>query len=152
MAKTFKQIQTEVMKIARKKGLSEADAMQMIRNEMDKHNVSPPKGMATKKESEGDPKEKVKGQKQKMKERDNKDRGGLSDSKKKKVPVISIGIGMAEFKKDPSKKAKMMRGGMANKKEHMYSNGGSVTDNLNPGLRALQKERPDVVAKILKKS
>ena len=99
MAKTFKQIQTEVMKIARKKGLSEADAMQMIRNEMDKHNVSPPKGMATKKEYEGDPKEKVKGQKQKMKERDNKDKGGLSDSKKKKVPVISIGIGMAEFKK-----------------------------------------------------
>ena len=76
-------------------------------------------------------------------------KGGL---KTKKVPVISIGVGMAEFKKDPSKKAKMMRGGMANKKEHMYSNGGSVTDNLNPGLRALQKERPDVVAKILKKS
>mgnify|MGYP003149614528 FL=1 len=152
MAKTFKQIQTEVMKIARKKGLSEADAMRMLRNEMDKHDVSPPKGMATKKEYEGDPKRGIKGQKQKMEERDNKNKGGLSDSKKKKVPVISIGIGMAEFKKDPSKKAKMMRGGMANKKEHMYSNGGSVTDKLNPGLRALQKERPDVVANILKKS
>ena len=163
MAKTFKQIQTEVMKIARKKGLSEADAMRMLRNEMDKHDVSPPKGMATKKEYEGDPKRGIKGQKQKMEERDNKDKGGLSDSKKKKVPVISIGIGMAEIKKDidkfhiqdqkhPSKKAKMMRGGMANKKEHMYSNGGSVTDKLNPGLRALQKERPDVVANILKKS
>ena len=49
--------------------------------------------------------------------------------KKKKVPVIAISVGMAEMKKDPSKKAKMMRGGMANKKEHMYSNGGSVTDN-----------------------
>jgi|TARA_R100001129_G_scaffold95314_1_gene64957 hypothetical protein len=73
-------------------------------------------------------------------------------AKKKKVPVIAISVGMAEMKKDPSKKAKMMRGGMANKKMHMYSNGGSVTDNLNPGLRALQKERPDVVAKILKKS
>lgn len=72
--------------------------------------------------------------------------------KKKKVPVISISVGMAEIKKDPSKKAKMMRGGTANKKEHMYSNGGSVTDKLNPGLRALQKERPDVVANILKKS
>ena len=72
--------------------------------------------------------------------------------KKKKVPVIAISVGMAEMKKDPSKKAKMMRGGMANKKEHMYSNGGSVTDKLNPGLRALQKERPDVVAKILNKS
>ena len=152
MAKTFKQIQTEVMKIARKKGLSEADAMRMLRNEMDKHDVSPPKGMATKKEYEGDPKRGIKGQKQKMEERDNKDKGGLSDSKKKKVPVISIGIGMAEFKKDPSKKAKMMRGGTANKKEHMYSNGGSVTDNLNPGLRALQKVRPDVVKNILDKS
>ena len=73
-------------------------------------------------------------------------------TKKKKVPVIAISVGMAEMKKDPSKKAKMMRGGMANKKMHMYSNGGSVTDNLNPGLRALQKERPDVVANILKKS
>ena len=72
--------------------------------------------------------------------------------KKKKVPVIAISVGMAEMKKHPSKKAKMMRGGMANKKEHMYSNGGSVTDKLNPGLRALQKERPDVVAKILNKS
>ena len=70
--------------------------------------------------------------------------------KKSGVPVIAISVGM--MKKDPSKKAKMMRGGMANKKMHMYSNGGSVTDNLNPGLRALQKERPDVVANILKKS
>ena len=48
------------------------------------------------------------------------------------------------------KKAMMMRGGMANGKVHMYATGGSVKD-LNPGLRALQKERPDVVAKILKK-
>lgn len=49
----------------------------------------------------------------------------------------------------PKPKARMMRGGMANGKVHMYSAGGSVKD-LNPGLRALQKERPDVVAKILK--
>ena len=72
--------------------------------------------------------------------------------KRKKVPVIAISVGMAEMKKDPSKKAKMMRGGMANNKEHMYSNGGSVTDKLNPGLRALQKVRPDVVKNILEKS
>ena len=71
--------------------------------------------------------------------------------KKKKVPVVTIGIGMAEFSKG-KKKTKMMRGGMANGKPHMYSNGGSVTDKLNPGLRALQKKRPDVVANILKKS
>jgi len=75
-------------------------------------------------------------------------KGGMST---KKVPVITIGVGMAEFPKG-KKKTQMMRGGMANKKEHMYSAGGSVTDKLNPGLRALQKERPDVVAKILKKS
>ena len=48
------------------------------------------------------------------------------------------------------RKAQMMKGGMANGKVHMYSAGGDVTDKLNPGLRALQKERPDVVAKILK--
>jgi len=53
----------------------------------------------------------------------------------KKVPVISIGIGMAEFPKG-KKKAQMMRGGMANGKPHMYSNGGAVTDNA--GLRALK--------------
>ena len=50
----------------------------------------------------------------------------------------------------PKPKARMMRGGMANGKVHMYSAGGDVTDKLNPGLRALKKERPDVVAKILK--
>tara|TARA_R110000822_G_scaffold154602_1_gene294353 strand:+ start:263 stop:478 length:216 start_codon:yes stop_codon:yes gene_type:complete len=69
----------------------------------------------------------------------------------KKVPVISIGVGMAEMKKGkPTKtnKSKMMRGGMANGKEHMYAAGGSVTEN--PGLKALAKTRPDVVAKILK--
>tara|TARA_Y100000004_G_C8944618_1_gene425733 strand:- start:342 stop:743 length:402 start_codon:yes stop_codon:yes gene_type:complete len=72
--------------------------------------------------------------------------------KKKKVPVIAISVGMADMPKNGKGKAKMMRGGMANGKPHMYSNGGSVTDKLNPGLRALQKERPDVVANILKKS
>ena len=55
----------------------------------------------------------------------------------KKVPVISIGVGMAEL---PKGKAKMMRGGMANGKAHMYSNGGSVTDNA--GLRALKASGP----------
>ena len=66
----------------------------------------------------------------------------------KKVPVISIGVGMAEMRKGKSKKGKtaMMRGGMANGKEHMYAAGGSVND----GLKALAKTRPDVVAKILK--
>tara|TARA_R100001510_G_C7598730_1_gene166022 strand:- start:321 stop:683 length:363 start_codon:yes stop_codon:yes gene_type:complete len=44
------------------------------------------------------------------------------------------------------KKTAMMRGGMANGKEHMYAAGGVVND----GLKALAKTRPDVVAKILK--
>ena len=57
----------------------------------------------------------------------------------KKVPVITIGVGMAEFPKG-KKKTQMMRGGMANGKAHMYSNGGSVTDNA--GLRALKASGP----------
>ena len=60
----------------------------------------------------------------------------------KKVPVISIGVGMADMDKlkKKMKKAEMMHGGMANGKPHMYSNGGSVTDNLpNKGLKALAK-------------
>ena len=81
-----------------------------------------------------------------------RNKGGDTPGKKKgKIPVIAISVGMAEMPKNGKGKAKMMRGGMANGKQHMYSNGGSVTDKLNPGLRALQKERPDVVAKILKK-
>ena len=46
------------------------------------------------------------------------------------------------------KKPEMMYGGMANNKKHMYSAGGSVKDN--PGLKALAKQRPDVVAKMMK--
>ncbi len=58
---------------------------------------------------------------------------------KKDIPVIAISVGKL-------KKTKMMRGGMANGKEHMYAAGGVVND----GLKALAKTRPDVVAKILK--
>jgi hypothetical protein len=74
-----------------------------------------------------------------------KDKGGDIS---KKVPVISIGVGMAEMRKGKKGKTAMMRGGMANGKEHMYAAGGSVTEN--PGLKSLAKTRPDVVAKILK--
>ena len=74
-------------------------------------------------------------------------KGGMS--KKKKVPAIAISVGMVEIPKGKGK-ARMMKGGMAYGKQHMYAAGGSV--KMNPGLRALQKERPDVVAKILKKS
>ena len=62
----------------------------------------------------------------------------------KKVPVISIGVGMAEMPK--GKKAKMMRGGMANGKEHMYAAGGMVKDN--PGLKALKAASPEAYNKI----
>ena len=48
----------------------------------------------------------------------------------------------------PMRKPEMMYGGMANNKKHMYSAGGSVKDN--PGLKALAKQRPDVVAKMMK--
>tara|TARA_R100001015_G_scaffold18470_1_gene11694 strand:- start:826 stop:1719 length:894 start_codon:yes stop_codon:yes gene_type:complete len=47
-----------------------------------------------------------------------------------------------------NKKPEMMYGGMANNKKHMYAAGGSVKDN--PGLKALAKQRPDVVAKMMK--
>ena len=72
----------------------------------------------------------------KGKKKNNMSRGGKPT---KKVPVISIGIGMAEFPKG-KKKIQMMHGGMANGKPHMYSNGGSVTDNA--GLRALKASGP----------
>ena len=59
--------------------------------------------------------------------------------KNKKVPVITIGIGMAEFPKG-KKKTQMMRGGMANGKPHMYLSEGGVVDNA--GLRALKASGP----------
>ena len=72
--------------------------------------------------------------------------------KKKKVPVVTVGVGMVDMPNGKKGPMKMAAGGMANGKKHMYlANGGAVKDNLNPGLRALQKTRPDVVAKILKK-
>ena len=75
-------------------------------------------------------------------------RGG---NPKKKIPVIAISVGMADAPKDKKGPMKMAMGGMANGKQHMYLNQGGSVKDLNPGLRALQKERPDVVAKILGK-
>lgn len=49
---------------------------------------------------------------------------------KKKVPAIAISVGMVDAPKNGKNKAKMMRGGMANKREHMYAGGGNVIDNL----------------------
>lgn len=47
MAKTFKQVQGEVMRFARKNGLSEPDAIAMLRRELRKEGISMPESMAT---------------------------------------------------------------------------------------------------------
>jgi len=52
-------------------------------------------------------------------------------AKKKKKKMMGGGM---------VKRKKMMKGGMANGKAHMYSAGGSVTDNA--GLRALRASGP----------
>ena len=121
--KTFKQVQSETMKTARENDLSEGQAETLLRRNLRKEGIPLPKSMAKKQEYS---------------------KGGDT----KKVPVISIGVGMAEMRKSKDKKGKtaMMRGGMANGKQHMYAAGGMVND----GLKALAKTRPDVVAKILK--
>lgn len=57
--------------------------------------------------------------------------------------AVSITVGvLPKSKKKMLKenKTKMMRGGMANKKEHFYVGGGAVTDNA--GLRALKASGP----------
>tara|TARA_E500000318_G_C3515754_1_gene194260 strand:+ start:617 stop:1012 length:396 start_codon:yes stop_codon:yes gene_type:complete len=68
-------------------------------------------------------------------------KGADVKKKAKKVPVVTIGVGMAEMKKG---KTQMMRGGMANGKEHMYAAGGMVND----GLKALKKASPEAYNKI----
>ena len=49
-----------------------------------------------------------------------------------KVPAMNKGGAV--------KKAMMMRGGMANKKEHMYATGGSVMDNLTSAQKNMVKK------------
>ena len=73
----------------------------------------------------------------------------MNKNKKGEGLAIIIGIGKASKMKDKMKKTKMMGGGYTKKadmayggsvggKKHMYSAGGSVTDNLpNKGLRKL---------------
>ena len=66
--------------------------------------------------------------------------GDVKKKSKDDVTVISIGIGTMPKSKVAKMKKGMMRGGMANGKEHMYSAGGSVTDKLpNKGLKNLSK-------------
>tara|TARA_R100001509_G_scaffold7488_2_gene4314 strand:+ start:632 stop:1234 length:603 start_codon:yes stop_codon:yes gene_type:complete len=68
----------------------------------------------------------------------------------RKRPAVP-GPDVAAAKGGMMKKTQMSKGGMANGKMHMYTGGGAVKDNLNPGLKALQKEAPEVVARMLKK-
>lgn len=66
--------------------------------------------------------------------------------------TVAIGIGPPrKLPKSKPKKTEMMYGGMANGKKHNYAGGGNVSDKMNPGLKALQKEAPEVVARMLKK-
>lgn len=71
-------------------------------------------------------------------------KGGKA-SKKEKIPVITIGVGMAEYKKG-DKKTEMAYGGMSKGKKHMYAAGGMVKDN--PGLKALKAASPEAYKKI----
>ena len=62
----------------------------------------------------------------------------MGKNKKDDVMVLSIGVGMVPKDKLKKMKKGMMRGGMANGKEHLYATGGNVTDKLpNKGLQKL---------------
>ena len=66
-------------------------------------------------------------------------------SKKSKGMAIIISImDKKDMKKMKKKKAEMAYGGMSGGKKHMYSAGGSVTDN--PGLKALKASGPKGMA------
>ena len=67
--------------------------------------------------------------------------------KKKNKGGIAIIISMLGKKpKTKKKKAEMAYGGSVGGKKHMYSGGGSVTDNA--GLRALKKASPQAYMNI----
>ena len=120
---TSTQLQNYAMKYARENNMSESAAIKLFGSKIKQKQAEEAKG--------------------KEEEKNNMSKGGKPT--KKDIPVIAISVGMGKMKK-PEKKTAMMRGGMANGKEHMYAAGGVVND----GLKALAKTRPDVVAKILK--
>ncbi len=92
------QLQNYAMEYARKNNMSESAAIELFGSKIKQKQA-----------------EEAKGKEKKM------SKGGKAT---KKVPVISIGVGMAEMKNN--KKAEMMGGGMANKKNHYYATGGMV--------------------------
>ena len=113
---TSTQLQNYAMKYARENNMSESAAIKLFGSKIKQKQAEEAKG----------------------KEKNKMSKGGKPT---KKVPVISIGVGMAEM---PKGKAKMMRGGMANKKEHNYAAGGMVND----GLKALKAASPEAYKKI----
>jgi hypothetical protein len=115
---TSTQLQNYAMKYARENNMSESAAIKLFGSKIKQKQAEEAKG----------------------KEKNKMSKGGKPT---KKVPVISIGVGMAEM---PKGKAKMMRGGMSGGKEHMYAAGGMVKDN--PGLKALKAASPEAYNKI----
>lgn len=67
-------------------------------------------------------------------------------NKGKKGKGMAIIISMGDGKKSKGGKCAMAYGGMAGGKKHMYSAGGSVTDNA--GLSALKKASPEAYMNI----
>jgi len=67
---------------------------------------------------------------------------------KKKDGIAIIIMGGGRKPKDTKKKTKMAYGGSVGGKQHMYSAGGSVTDNA--GLIALKKASPEAYMNIKK--
>ena len=64
----------------------------------------------------------------------------MKDKKGKGMAIIISIMDKKDMKKMKKKKAEMAYGGMSGGKKHMYSAGGSVTDN--PGLKALRASGP----------
>ena len=121
--KTFKQVQREVMEMARKTGMDEVDAIATLRKRLKSEGIPLPKSMAT------------------------------DEQYKKQQESFAKGDPVSKQNADAIdkqfKKAEMKNGGMAYGKKHMYVAGGDV--KINPGLKALQREAPEVVARMLKK-
>jgi len=118
--KTFKQVQQEVMRMARKTGMDEMDAIATLRRRLKEEGIPLPKSMATEEQykkqlfDKGDP---------------------VSKANSDAIDKMS-------------KKAEMKSGGMAYGKKHMYVAGGDV--KMNPGLKALKAASPEAFNKITK--
>jgi len=118
--KTFKQVQREVMEMARKTGMDEVNAIATLRKRLKEEGIPLPKSMATEEQykkqlfDKGDP---------------------VSKANSDEIDKMF-------------KKAEMKSGGMAYGKKHMYVAGGDV--KMNPGLKALKAASPEAFNKITK--